>query len=83
MKYSFVAHLIKKYVKGARRKSAKRWEHKIKLVEPSFKDLVLGLYYYCRDHVKYGLLSKNLFWRKQQYEGWENFSVTKNFYKNQ
>ena len=52
----------------------KRYDHRIKLFEeikknirqPDFKALVLALYYYCEDKVKYGLLSKNLFQRKQQ-----------------
>ena len=39
------------------------------------------LCYYCGDNVKHGLLSKNLFRRMQQHDGWENFSVTINFYE--
>ena len=31
------------------------------------------------DNVKYGLLSKHLFQRKRQYDGWKNFTVTTNF----
>ena len=57
--------LVKVIVKNvARRKSAK--DVMIKLVkeikknirQPNFKALVLGLYYYHGDNVKYGLLSK-------------------------
>ena len=57
--------LVKVIVKNvARQKSAK--DVMIKLVEeikknirqPNFKALVLGLYYYHGDNVKYGLLSK-------------------------
>ena len=58
-------------------KECKRRDRKIKLFEeikknmqqPNFKALVLALYYYCGDKVKYGLLSKNLFQRKQQHGG--------------
>ena len=75
----------------ARRKSAKDVIIEIKLVEeikknigqPDFKALVLALYYYCWDNVKYGLLSKNLFQRKQQHGSWENFIVAINFYEKQ
>ena len=31
------------------------------------------------DNVKCGLLSKHLFQRKRQYDGWRNFTVTTNF----
>ena len=41
------------------------------------------MYYYCGDNVKYGLLSKKLFQRKQQHGGWENFTVTISFYEKQ
>ena len=34
---------------------------------------------YCGDNVKYGLLSKHLFQRKQQYGGWKNHKVSTNF----
>ena len=37
------------------------------------------LFCYCGDNVKYGLLSKHLFQRKRQYDGWKNFTVTTNF----
>ena len=33
--------------------------------QPDFKALMLALYYYCGDKVKYGLLSNNLFQKKQ------------------
>ena len=46
-------------------------------------DLVLALYYYCGDNVKYGLFSKNFIERKQKHGGWENLSVTINFYEKQ
>ena len=51
--------------------------------QPGFKALVLALCYYCGDKVKYGLLSKKLFQRKQQLGGWENWSVAINFYEKQ
>ena len=60
---------------GSRKtKDCKRRDHKIKFFEeikksirqPDLKALVLALYYYCGVKVKYGLLSKNLFQRKQQ-----------------
>ena len=55
----------------------KRRDHKVKLVEeikrnirqPNFKALILTLYYYCRDNLKYGLLAKNLSQRKQEHGG--------------
>ena len=40
--------------------------------------LVLALYCYCRDDVKYGLLSRHLFQRKWQYGGWKNLTITTN-----
>ena len=40
----------------------------------------MALYYYCGDRVKYGLLSKNLFQRKQQHGDCENFRVAIKFY---
>ena len=73
---------VKNFINKERRsscktKECKRRDHNIKLSEeikknipqPDFKALVLALYYYCRDKVKYGLLSKNLFQRKQQRGG--------------
>ena len=61
-----VKNFINKERCGSRKtKECKRRDHKIK----SFKALVLALYYYCGDKVKYGLLSKNLFQRKQQHDG--------------
>ena len=65
-----VKNFINKGRCGSRKtKKYKRRDHKIKLFEeikknmkqPDFKALVLALNYYCRDKVKYGLLSKNLF----------------------
>ena len=58
-------------------KESKRRDHNVKLFQeikknirqPDFKALVLSLYYYCGDKVKYWLLSKNLFQRKQQHDG--------------
>ena len=48
--------------------------------QPNFKALVLALYFYWGDNVSYGLLSENLFQRKQQHGGWEH-GVTINFYE--
>ena len=41
--------------------------------------MVLTLLCYCGDNVKYGLLSKHLFQRKQKYDGLQNLKVTANF----
>ena len=73
-----VKNFINKEKCGSRKtKECKRRDHKVKLFEeikksirqPDFKVLILPLYYYCGDKVKYGLLSKNLFQRKQQHGG--------------
>ena len=73
-----VKNFINKERCGSRKtKERKRRDLKIKLSEemkkdmrqPDFKALVLALYYYCGDKVKYGLLSKNVFQRKQQHGG--------------
>ena len=44
-----------------------------------FGTLVLALHCYYGDKVKYGLLSKHLFKRKQQYGSRKNLKVTTNF----
>ena len=44
--------------------------------------LVLALHSYCRDNVKYGLLSKHLFQIKRQYSSWKSHLVTTNMEKN-
>ena len=44
-----------------------------------FGTLVLALYYYREDNVKYGLLSEHLSQRKQQYGSWKNLKVTTSF----
>ena len=72
--------IVKKFSNKERsgNRKKKEWkirDHKTKLVEEIkrnirqsyFKALVLALYYYCGDNVKYGLLSKNLLQRKQQH----------------
>ena len=41
--------------------------------------MVLELHFYWGDNVKYGLLSKDLFQRKQYYGDWKNLKVTTNF----
>ena len=73
-----VKNFINKERCGNRKtKECKIRDHKIKLFEeikknirqPDFKALVLALCYYCGDKVKNGLLSKNLFQRKQQHGG--------------
>ena len=64
-------------MKVAKRKTCKRCDHNIKLIEEiknnirqsNFEALVLTLYCYCGDNVKYRLLSKNLFQKKQQHGG--------------
>ena len=56
-------------------------EIKNNIGQPNFETLVLALCCYCGDNVKYGVLSKILFQRKQQHGGWENLRVTINFYK--
>ena len=38
--------------------------------------MVLALYCYCGDNVKYGFLSEHLFQRKQQYGAWKNLILT-------
>ena len=62
-----VKNFINKERCGSRKtKECKRRDHNIKLFEkikknirqPDFKALVLALYYYCGDKVKYGPLSK-------------------------
>ena len=71
-------------------RSLSGWDHKINLVKkikknirkPSFKVLVLKMCCFCGDNVKYRLLSNNLFQRKQQNDGWEDFGVKiTNFYE--
>ena len=37
------------------------------------------VYSYCKDNIKYGLLSKHLFQRKLKYSGWKSLTVTVNF----
>ena len=46
-----------------------------------FWNFGIALHCYCGDNVKYGLLSKQLFQRKQQNGGWKNAQVTTKFYK--
>ena len=81
-----VKNFINKEICGkCKTKEWKKLDHKTKLVEelnknirqPSFKALVLALCYYCGDNVKYGLLSKKLFQRKEKHDSWENFSYNK------
>lgn len=57
-------------------------EIKKNIRQHNFKAMVLALYQYCGDNVKYGLLSKNLFQRKQQHGSWESFSFAIKFYEN-
>ena len=45
--------------------------------------MVLTLHCYCGDNLKYGLLSKHLFQRNQQYGLWKNIKITTNFYQKQ
>ena len=45
-------------------------EIKNNIGQPNFETLVLALYCYCGDNVKYALLSKTSFQRKQQHGGW-------------
>ena len=52
-----------------------------KLYDNFIETLVIALHGYYEDSVKYGLLSKHLFQRKQQSNGWKNLKETKNFYK--
>ena len=46
-----------------------------------FWNFGIALHCYYGDNVKYGLLSKQLFQRKQQNGGWKNAQVTTKFYK--
>ena len=50
--------LIEKDVEVAKRKIKLVEEIKKNIRQPNFKALVLVLYYYCGDNVRYGLLSK-------------------------
>ena len=73
-----VKNFINKERSGSSKtKECKRRDHEINFFEeikknirqPGFKALVLALYYYCGDKIKYGLFSKNLLQRKQQHDG--------------
>ena len=91
----FVSHnlLLFHLPKGSWNKSAKYeklgkyWPYCTRnraITNPNFKALILAFYcYYCRDNIKYGLFSRNLFQRKQQHGGWENFIGAINFYEKQ
>ena len=47
-----------------------------------FETLVLAMHCYCGDNVKYQLLSKHMFQRKQHYGSWKIFNWRQTFIKN-
>ena len=57
--------------------------HTSRWVSPRGVTFVLALLWYCRDNIKYGLLSKHLFQRKLQYGSCKNLKVKIHFHKKQ